>query len=106
MRLTLIQFNRRKVGSLREEGHRDDPENIKERPHLKGVRFHIAAWVSWWGKAERRRFYNDEEDKVEEPAYPQKPRHRPTTEDKEEYTERVREWEAGKPHKVEVKVQG
>lgn len=24
----------------------------------------------------------------------------------EEYTERKREWEAGKPHKVEVKVQG
>ncbi|KFY80201.1 hypothetical protein V499_00958 [Pseudogymnoascus sp. VKM F-103] len=106
MRLTLIQFNRLKVASLREEGHRDDPENIKERPPLKGVRFHIAAWVSWWRKAERRRFYNDEEDKVEEPAYPQKPRNRPTTEDKEEYTERVREWEAGKPHKVEVKVQG
>lgn len=26
--------------------------------------------------------------------------------DKEEYTKRVWEWEAGKPHKVEVKVQG
>ena len=105
MRLTLIQFHRLKVGSLREEGHRDDPENIKERPPLEGVGFHIAAWVSWWGKAERLRFYNDEEDKVEELAYPQKPRRRPTTEDKEEYTEGVREWETGKPHKVEVKVQ-
>jgi hypothetical protein len=52
---------------LREEGHRDDPEKIEERPH---VGFHIAAW----GKAERRRFYHDEEDTVGEiaPAYPQK----------------------------------
>lgn len=91
MTLTLIHFHRLKVGSLREEGHRDDPENIKERPPLKGVRFHIAAWVSWWRKAQRLRFYNDEEDKVEEPAYPQEPCCRPTAEDKEEYTERVRE---------------
>jgi len=36
---------------LREQGKRDDPENIEERPPLKGVRFHIAAWISWWGKA-------------------------------------------------------
>jgi hypothetical protein len=32
---------------LREEGTRDDPDNIEERPPLKGVRFHIAAWISW-----------------------------------------------------------
>jgi transposase len=28
---------------LREQGKRDNPENIKERPPLKGVRFHIAV---------------------------------------------------------------
>ncbi|KAH8585433.1 hypothetical protein B0O99DRAFT_749035 [Bisporella sp. PMI_857] len=33
--------------TTREEGTRNQPENIVERPPLKGVRFHIAAWVSW-----------------------------------------------------------
>ncbi len=91
---------------LREQGKRDDPENIEELPPLKGVRFHIAAWISWWGKADKLEFYNDEEDKVEHPPYPSKPRRRPTTETKEEYEHRVAEWEAGKPHEREVKVKG
>jgi hypothetical protein len=30
----------------RERGKRDNLENIEERPPLKGVRFHIAAWIS------------------------------------------------------------
>lgn len=68
MRLTLIQFHRLKVGSLREERHRHDPETIEERPPLQGVRFHIAAWVSPWGEAETPRFYNDEEDMGNEPT--------------------------------------
>jgi hypothetical protein len=92
--------------TTREEGTRNQPENIVERPPLKGVRFHIAAWVSWWGKAAKLEFYNDEEDKVEQPLYPRKPRRRPTTESEKEYHARVLEWEAQKPHKVEVKVQG
>lgn len=54
----------------REQGTRDLPENIEERPPLKGVRFHIAAWISWHGKAPKLEFYNDEEDKVERPPYP------------------------------------
>jgi hypothetical protein len=58
----------------REQGKRDDLENIEERPPLKGVRFHIAAWISWWGKAKKLEFYNDEEDIVEHPPYPSKPR--------------------------------
>ena len=91
---------------LREEGTRDDPENIEERPPLKGVRFHIAAWISWYGKADKLEFYNDEEDKVEQPPMPPKPHHRPTTETEEEYRHRVKEWEATKPHDVEVKVRG
>ncbi len=69
----------------RERGKRDDPENIEERPPLKGVRFHIAAWISWWGKAEKLEFYNDEEDKVERPPYPGKPRRRLTTKTEDEY---------------------
>jgi hypothetical protein len=91
---------------LREQGTRDMPENIEERPPLKGVRFHIAGWISWWGKADKLEFYNDEEDSVETPPYPSKPRRRPTTETEEEYKGRVKEWEASKPHEVEVKVKG
>jgi transposase len=30
----------------RERGTRNNPENIEERPPLKGIRFHIAAWIS------------------------------------------------------------
>ena len=90
----------------REQGTRDKPENIEERPPLKGVRFHIAAWISWWGKAEKLEFYNNEEDKVECPPYPPKPRRRPTTESPEEYARRVQEWDAGKPHQVEAQVKG
>lgn len=91
---------------LREQGTRDNPDNIEERPPLKGVRFHIAAWISWWDKADKLEFYNDEEDKIEQPPYPSKPRRRPTTESEEEYKQRIVEWEAEKPHPVEVKVQG
>jgi hypothetical protein len=90
----------------REQRTRDLPENIEERPPLKGVRFHIAAWISWWGKADTLEFYNDEEDKIEHPLYPSKPRRRPTTETEEEYHRRVQEWEAEKPHDVEIKVKG
>jgi hypothetical protein len=32
---------------LREQGIQDNPENIKERLLLKGIRFYIAAWISW-----------------------------------------------------------
>ena len=94
---------------LREQGTRDNTENIEERPPLKGVRFHIAGWISWWEKAEKLEFYNDENDAsdgVEHPPYPSKPRRRPRTETEDEYTERVREWEASKPHAVEKQVQG
>lgn len=91
---------------LREQGTRDDPENIEQRPPLKGVRFHIAAWISWYGKADKLEFYNDEEDKIEQPPYPPKPRRRPKRETEDEYHNRVKEWEAGKPHDIEIKVKG
>ncbi|KAF2174545.1 hypothetical protein K469DRAFT_707336 [Zopfia rhizophila CBS 207.26] len=74
----------------REQGTRDLPENIEEKPPLKGVRFHIAARIN----------------KIEHPPYPSKPRRRPTTETEEEYHRRVQEWEAGKPYDVEIKVKG
>jgi hypothetical protein len=37
---------------------------------------------------------------------PPKPRRRLKTETDEEYTERLKEWEASKPYDVEIKVQG
>ncbi|PQE33963.1 hypothetical protein CJF32_00002810 [Rutstroemia sp. NJR-2017a WRK4] len=91
---------------LREQGTCDRPENIEERPLLKGVCFHIAAWISWWGKAEKLRFYNNEQDKIEKPPIPPKPRRYPTTEIEEDYRRRIAEWEASKPYTREVKVQG
>jgi transposase len=76
---------------LREQETRDLPENIKERPPLKGVQFHIAAWISWYGKANKLKFYNDEEDHIEHPPIPPKPRRRPTTKTKEEFELRIKE---------------
>jgi ribosomal protein S30 len=39
------------------------------------------------------KFYNDEEDHIQHPAIPPKPRRRPTTKNEEEYCRRVAEWE-------------
>ena len=89
---------------LRERGTRNNPENIEERPPLKGVRLHIAAWISWWGKADKLRFYNDEKDEIERSPMPPKPRRRPKTESPADYDRRLAEWEALRPHDLEVKV--
>ena len=48
-------------GILRERGTRYDDKNIVERGERKGVRFHIAAWITWFEKAEKLEFYHDEE---------------------------------------------
>ena len=61
---------------LREEGHRTDPENIQERPEKTGMKLHVAAWFNWHEKAEKLEFYNDEEEHVERPKRPAKPRSR------------------------------
>jgi hypothetical protein len=90
---------------LKERGTRYDADNIEEHPPHKGSKFYIAAAISYWGKSELQ-FYNDEEDYEVEPPYPSKPRRRPTIETQEEYELRVQEWEAGKPLRVDVKVQG
>jgi hypothetical protein len=34
------------------------------RSLLKGVQFHITAWISWWGKAVKLKFYNDKETRL------------------------------------------
>ena len=89
---------------MRERGKRYNPENVVERPKLKGSKFHIAAWISWWGKCEKLIFYNDEEDHKEQPPMPPKPHRRPKNETTEQYEQRLKEWEALKPHKVDVTV--
>jgi hypothetical protein len=59
---------------LREQGKRYADENIQERGEKLGVRFHIAAWITWWDKAEKLEFYHDEEPHDVQPAMPAKPR--------------------------------
>lgn len=88
---------------LREEGTREDDENIVERVPPKGVTFHVSAYVNWYYKQPKLEFYNDEEDYTEHPPMPPKPRRRPKTESDEEFVARMREWEALRPHEVEVK---
>ena len=76
---------------LREQGTRYNEENIQYRPQKNGVKFHVAAWINWYGKAEKLEFYNDEEDHIEHPPAPPKPRQRPTTESEKEYQQRLQE---------------
>ncbi|KAN0101621.1 hypothetical protein V8E51_012131 [Hyaloscypha variabilis] len=78
-------------GILRELGKQYNDENIIERGEKKGVKFHIAAWITWFDRAEKLEFYNDEEEHEEQPPMPPKPRRRPTTESEEEYQARLRE---------------
>lgn len=91
---------------MRERGTRYDPENVVERPKLKGSKFHVAGWVSWWGKAKELIFYNDEGDHKEQPPMPPKPRRKPKRETTPEYEHRLEEWEALRPHKVDVYIGG
>ncbi|KAG4427311.1 hypothetical protein IFR05_017205, partial [Cadophora sp. M221] len=90
---------------LREEGTREHPEDIQERPKKEGNKLHMAGWVNWHGKCEKLEFYHDEEEKVVQPPRPRKPRHR-KYETPEQWEARMLEWEATKPQPVEVKPQG
>ncbi len=95
-----------RVGTiLRERGHRYDPENIQERPEKTGVRLHVAGWVNWHCKALKLEFYNDENDYVQKPKRPPKPR-KSKYESEEEYNKRILEWEASIGHEQEVKPKG
>lgn len=70
---------------LREQGTREDSENIQERGELRGCRVHVAGWVNWHFKCEKLEFYNDEQDQIIRPERPPKPRTR-KYESKEEST--------------------
>ena len=52
---------------LREEGTREDPDNIQERLKREGNKLHIAGWINWHVKCEKLEFYYDEESKVVQP---------------------------------------
>jgi hypothetical protein len=90
---------------LREDGTREDPENIQERGEKTGVKLHVAAWVNWHAKCDQLEFYNDEEEHTERPKRAPKPRTR-KWELEEEYKKRVEVWEAELPHQVVVKPKG
>jgi hypothetical protein len=72
-------------GILRELGKQYDNKNIVERGEKEGVKFHIAAWITWFDKAEKLKFYKDKEEYKEQPPMPSQPCQRPTTKSPEEY---------------------
>ncbi|RDL42414.1 uncharacterized protein BP5553_02393 [Venustampulla echinocandica] len=89
---------------LREQGTRTDAENIQERGERTGVKLHVFAWVNWWGKS-KLYFYHDEEEYIERPPRPPKPRTR-KYETTDEFEARLREWEASLPQEQVVKPKG
>lgn len=90
---------------LREKGHRYDTENIQERGGLTGNKLHFAAWINWHTKADKLEFYNDEEDYIQKPKLPPKPR-KTMYESQEAFDARILEWQALRPHIKEVKTKG
>ena len=72
---------------------------------MKGVRLHMAAYINWDEKSPKLEFYHDEFDAVFISQYPRKPVKR-MHEIKEEFHQRVLEWEANKPHEIHAKPQG
>lgn len=89
---------------LREQGTRLDAENIQERGEKTGVKLHIFGWVNWWSKS-KLYFYHDEEEHIERPPRPPKPRTR-KYESSDDFQARLREWEASLPQEQVVKPKG
>ena len=90
---------------LREQGTRYDTANIQERGEKIGVKLHIAALINWHEKVDKLEFYNNEEEHVERPRRPAKPRTK-KYESEEGFQNRLREWEALLPHEQVVKPKG
>jgi transposase len=90
---------------LREKGKRYKPENIQQKPDLRGNKLHFAALITRDFKSELI-FYHDEEV-VEVQPKPPTPRPRKWKyELQEDFNNRLREWEATIPPKKEVKPKG
>jgi hypothetical protein len=86
---------------LRERGTRYDTQNIQQRGEKTGVVLHVAAWCNWYKKAEKLEFYNDENDCIQRPKRPPKPR-KTMYESTEEFQRRLEEWDASLPHEQEI----
>jgi hypothetical protein len=90
---------------LREQGTRYKTENIQERPEKTGIQLHIAAWINWHHKAEKLEFYHDENNTTLKPRRPRKPQ-QTMYESKEDFSQRLLQWEATQSHEAEVKPKG
>jgi transposase len=90
---------------LREAGTRYNSENIQERGEKKGVVLHVATWINWNGKAEKLEFYNNENDYIQRPKRPPKPR-KTMYKSAEEFQYCLDKWDTSLPHKQEVKPKG
>ena len=95
---------------LRDEGTREDPENIQERPKKSGVVFHMSASVSWWHISPLK-FYNDKHDhndlEVKKKSKRKRKPKKRKKESEQEHQRRIKDWEAHQcEHKVEIKRAG
>jgi hypothetical protein len=87
-------------------------QEIGQRISKKDLRSKVSGFILQdglvgSGKAPKLEFYNDEEDKVERPPMPPKPRYGDLqTKTEEEWHRRLVEWEALKPYDVKVMVKG
>ena len=74
-------------------------------PKLVSNKLHFAGWVNWYEKCKKLEFYNDEEEFIQRPKRPPKPR-RSKYQSEEEYIRRVAKWEAKLPHEQVVILRG
>ena len=90
---------------LREEGTAEWPENLQEMPNLKGIALHMSASVSWHHKSPLY-FYKGEHNTADvRLKIPPKPRQL-LGESSQRFQQRLAQWEALKPHDIEVKTKG
>ncbi|PQE06049.1 phosphoribosylformylglycinamidine cyclo-ligase protein [Rutstroemia sp. NJR-2017a BBW] len=90
---------------LREQGQRYEPENIQEKPALLGNKVHFSGWVNWYAKCDKLEFYNNEEEYIEKPKRPCKPR-KSRYETEEDWNKRLIEWEVQIGYEKVVKPKG
>ncbi|KAF1812305.1 hypothetical protein P152DRAFT_397592 [Eremomyces bilateralis CBS 781.70] len=89
---------------IRQKGTGYRPENIQNRPATQGMVLHIAASCNWYSKSSLK-FYHDKSEDPPKPQKPGKPRQKQTETD-EQFSQRLQDWKAKLPHKVEVKQKG
>ena len=87
--------------TLREEGTRLNEANIQQRPKLKGIKFHVAGWITYHSRIKKLIFYNEALPKEQQPRRPPKPWRRPNWSDNR-WQQALNKWEASLPPKEEV----